>query len=276
MIMMPHSWPSHRFIAAGHRPRRLLAPHRVSVRMKAADLSLTVRREPGLPGSTPGRAARRAFEPWPDLGPKVPGLPVIRPLGGRPTPWLRSDDGRTEREGVMAKPVRRQGMLRTMFPDLPESPRTAVLAFSSAQTFRVEELVRDNHYLIRAELPGLDPAKDIEVSVDGRTLTIHAERRQQDDEPICTEFRYGSLTRSVRLPAGVDAPDITARYRKGILEVSFPVPAAEPEGTRIPIEGADVPGSNETTKAAAKSAAASRVPGAAIPATPPSVSPPAQ
>ncbi len=102
----------------------------------------------------------------------------------------------------MAKPVRRQSMLRAMFPDLPGSPRTAVLAFSSAQTFRVEELVRDNRYVIRAELPGLDPAKDIEVIVDGRTLTIHAERWQQDDEPICTEFRYGSLTRSVRLPPG--------------------------------------------------------------------------
>ena len=178
----------------------------------------------------------------------------------------------------MAKPVRRQapGMLRAMFPDLPGSPRTAVLAFSSAQTFRVEELVRDNHYVIRAELPGLDPAKDIEVIVDGRTLTIHAERWQQDDEPICTEFRYGSLTRSVRLPARVDAQDITARYREGILEVSYPMPPAEQEGTRIPIETADVPRSNETTKAAAKSAATSRVPAASIPATPPSVSPPAQ
>jgi HSP20 family protein len=81
----------------------------------------------------------------------------------------------------MAKPVRLRApaVLRAMFPDLPEwpeSPRTVLLAFSSAQTFRVEELVRDSHYLIRAELPGLDPAKDIEVTVDGRTLTIRAER----------------------------------------------------------------------------------------------------
>ena len=147
----------------------------------------------------------------------------------------------------MAKSVRRQapGVLRAMFPDLPDwpgSPRAALLAFSSAQTFRVEELVRDNHSVIRAELPGLDPAKDIEVTVEGRTLTIHAERWQRDDEPHHTEFRYGSLTRSVRLPARVDAQDITARYRKGILEVSFPTPAAEREGSRIPIENADVPG----------------------------------
>jgi HSP20 family protein len=39
--------------------------------------------------------------------------------------------------------------------------------YRSAQTFRIEELVRDNNYVIRAELPGLDPAKDIEVTVDG-------------------------------------------------------------------------------------------------------------
>ena len=34
MIMMPHSWPSHRFIAAGHRPGRLLAPHRLTEKTK--------------------------------------------------------------------------------------------------------------------------------------------------------------------------------------------------------------------------------------------------
>ena len=106
----------------------------------------------------------------------------------------------------MTKPVRCQALaiLRAMFPDRPDwpqSPRTALLAFSSAQTFRVEELIRDGYYVIRAELPGLDPANDIEVTVDGRTLTIYAERWQQDDEPHRTDFRYGPLTRSVRLSA---------------------------------------------------------------------------
>jgi HSP20 family molecular chaperone IbpA len=180
----------------------------------------------------------------------------------------------------MAKQVPRQAlaMLRAMFPDLPdwpESPRTALLAFSSPQTFRVEELVRDSHYVIRAELSGLDPANDIEVTVDGRTLTIYAERWQKDDEPHRTEFRYGPLTPSVRLPARVDAQDITASYRKGILEVSVPIPAAEPEGGRIPIENADVGGSSRATEAAAGSTATSRLHGASIPSTLPSFSRPA-
>ena len=111
--------------------------------------------------------------------------------------------------------------------------------FTAAQSFRVEEMARDNRYVIRAELPGLDPDRDIEIAVEGRTLTIHAERRQEDGGPYRSEFRYGSRTRLVRLPAGVDAKDITARYERGILEVSVPVREVEPEGIRVPIENAD-------------------------------------
>lgn len=167
----------------------------------------------------------------------------------------------------MATPVRRRAatVFRAMFPDVPgwpESPRTALLAFSSAQTFRVEELVRGNHYVIRAELPGLDPATDIEVTLDGRTLTIHAERLQQDEQPQHTEFRYGSATRSVRLPARVEAQDVTASYRKGILVVSILIPEPTREGVRIPIENADVADSNQATEPAAGLATTSPLPGA--------------
>jgi len=140
-------------------------------------------------------------------------------------------------------------IFRAMFPDLPdwpESPRTALLALSSAQTFRIEEVVQDNRYVIRAELPGLDPDNDIEVTLDGRVLTIHAERRQETTEPHRTEFRYGSLTRSIRLPARVDPQDVTARYGKGILEVSVPVREAKAEGSRIAIQDSDVPAPKET------------------------------
>jgi HSP20 family protein len=164
-----------------------------------------------------------------------------------------------------------------MFPELadwPRSPRTAMLAFSSAQTFRLEELLRDDHYVIRAELPGLNPDNDIEVTVQGRNLTIHAERKHQDDEPQRTEFRYGALTRLVRLPAQVDPQDITARYRKGILEVSFPVAGAKPKGSRIPVENADVPGAEETAETAGESAAKSPVPGTPVTSAPPPVSRP--
>jgi len=149
-----------------------------------------------------------------------------------------------EREDIMAKLPRPQApaMFRGMFSDLAdwlESPWTGPPPFIAAQTFRVEETARDNRYVIRAELPGLDPDRDIEVTVEGRTLTIHAERRQEDNGPYRSEFRYGSLTRLFRLPAKVDANDVTARYEKGILEVSVPVREVKPEGTRVAIEKAD-------------------------------------
>jgi len=135
--------------------------------------------------------------------------------------------------------------LRAVFPDLAdwlESPCTGPPPFLTGQVFRLEEAIRDNRYLIRAELPGLDPENDIEVTVDRRILTIRAERRQQDNEPYRSEFRYGSLARVVRLPARVGAADVTARYDKGVLEVSVPVRVVKP-GTRIPIENADaIPG----------------------------------
>jgi HSP20 family molecular chaperone IbpA len=85
----------------------------------------------------------------------------------------------------------------------------------------------------------LDPENDIDVTVDGRILTIRAERRQQDKGPYRSEFRYGSLARAVKLPARVDPADVTARYDKGVLEVSVPVQVIKPEGTRITVENAD-------------------------------------
>ena len=144
----------------------------------------------------------------------------------------------------MAKLQRPQppAIVRALFPGLVdwlESPWAGPPQFTAAQSFRVEEIARDSLWVIRAELPGLDPEKDIEVTVEGRTLTIHAERRQEDSGPQRSEFRYGSLTRLVRLPDNVDARDVTARYEKGLLEVSIPVRDAKPAGTRVAIENAD-------------------------------------
>ena len=146
---------------------------------------------------------------------------------------------------IMAKLPRPQApeKFRAMFPDLAdwlESPWTGPPPFLTGHAFRLEEAIRDNRYVIRAELPGLDPENDIEVTVDSRILTIRAERRQQDNGSYRSEFRYGSLARAVRLPAKVDAADVTARYDKGVLEVSVPVrTVVKPEGTRIRIEDAD-------------------------------------
>ena len=90
---------------------------------------------------------------------------------------------------IMAKLSRPQApaRFRAMFPDLAdwlESPWSGPPPFLMGQVFRLEESIRDDRYVIRAELPGLDPENDIEVTVDGRILTIRAERRQQDKRAV--------------------------------------------------------------------------------------------
>jgi len=136
----------------------------------------------------------------------------------------------------MAKLARRQS--GTRLPDLfdwMESPWATLLPFGPGQTFRVEDYTEDGTYVVRAELPGLDPDKDIDVTADSGVLTIRAERREEHEEPHHSEFRYGSLTRSVTLPATADTKKITASYDNGILQVSVPLDEARVEGRKIAV-----------------------------------------
>ena len=88
---------------------------------------------------------------------------------------------------------------------------------------RVEDRITDKEYVVRAELPGLDPEKDVQVSALNGVLTVNAERREETSGAGRTEFRYGMLHRSVRLPANADETAITATYDKGILEIVVPL-----------------------------------------------------
>lgn len=100
---------------------------------------------------------------------------------------------------------------------------------------RVEESEEDGAYVVRAELPGIDPAKDVEITVEGGVLTVHAERTEEKKGKQRSEFRYGSFTRSVRLPEGVNEQDITATFDKGVLTVKAPMGEVEKQARRIEI-----------------------------------------
>ena len=88
---------------------------------------------------------------------------------------------------------------------------------------RIEDEMADGHYVVRAEIPGIDPAKDIDVTVRDGRLAIKAERGQKTQSDGRSEFSYGSFIRSVTLPVGADENKIKATYDKGILTVSVPV-----------------------------------------------------
>jgi HSP20 family molecular chaperone IbpA len=102
--------------------------------------------------------------------------------------------------------------------DWMDAPMTVFRPFTS-QAMRMEDFVKDGHYTVRAELPGVDPEHGVEVAVHDGILTIKADRHQEQVDKSRSEFRYGVFTRRVALPAGADEEHIQASYDKGILEV---------------------------------------------------------
>ena len=107
-------------------------------------------------------------------------------------------------------------------------------------SMRMEEFVEDGSCVIRAELPGVDPDKDVEITVsDGMVhLQAHREERKEEDRPdgYHSEFRYGMFERTVRLPVGATEADVKATYKDGVLEVRIPVDTTEKTPTRVAIE----------------------------------------
>ncbi|MFJ2031603.1 Hsp20/alpha crystallin family protein [Streptosporangium sp. NPDC087985] len=136
----------------------------------------------------------------------------------------------------MSTPMRREqrGLVPELF-DWLELP-FAALRPPMTQPIKFEDYMENDRYVLRAELPGIDPDKDVEITLSNGVLTVHSERRDEHKDQHRTEFRYGSFTRSVTLPTGVDENDVRASYDKGILEVSVKLSDATQEGKRIQIE----------------------------------------
>ena len=106
---------------------------------------------------------------------------------------------------------------------------------------RVEEMEDGNTLVVRAELPGIDPEQDVEVTVADGVLTIRGERQEKKEhkekDSYRSEFRYGSFIRRLPLPGGVQQADVKASYKDGVLEVRAPLPeqGQETGASKIPI-----------------------------------------
>jgi len=114
------------------------------------------------------------------------------------------------------------------------------LAETVAHPLHLEQFVEDGTCVIRAELPGLDPEKDVEITVQSGVLTIaaHREEREEEKRPdgYRSEFHYGSFHRAIRLPEGVTDADIAAAYKDGILEVRLPLKEPVEDAVRVPVQ----------------------------------------
>lgn len=129
---------------------------------------------------------------------------------------------------------------RSLFPEFSELfaafPSFAGLRPTfDTRLMRLEDEMKEGRYEVRAELPGVDPDKDVDIMVRDGQLTIKAERTEQKDFDGRSEFAYGSFVRTVSLPVGADEDDIKATYDKGILTVSVVVSEGKPTEKHIQI-----------------------------------------
>lgn len=104
----------------------------------------------------------------------------------------------------------------------------------------VDVFSRGGDLVVRAELPGVDPEKDVEISVSDGVLHIRGERRtehrQEDTNYFRMETSYGAFERSIPLPDGIDIDGIKAAHEKGILEVVVPVSKQVAQARKIPVQ----------------------------------------
>ncbi|WP_246041815.1 Hsp20/alpha crystallin family protein [Desulfoglaeba alkanexedens] len=92
--------------------------------------------------------------------------------------------------------------------------------------------------MVKADLPGVD-AKDLDIQIVGNVLTVSGEKKQEreekDESYHWLERRFGSFSRSIRLPVEVKADEVEAVYKDGVLRIEIPkVESAKPK--KIPVK----------------------------------------
>jgi HSP20 family protein len=103
----------------------------------------------------------------------------------------------------------------------------------AGRPIRAEDYVENGVYVIRADLPGVDPARDIDVSVREGTVEIKAIRRDDLKPRHRTEIPYGLFRRVLTLPDDADGDTLTTRYSNGVLEVAVDLPGAGRDPTPL-------------------------------------------
>ncbi len=102
------------------------------------------------------------------------------------------------------------------------------------------DVYEDEHQVtLKIEVPGIDE-KDIDVRVENNTLTVHGERKIEQEEKEenyrRVERQYGSFTRTFTLPQTVDSEKVSANYDKGVLKIALPKKAeAKPKQIKVNI-----------------------------------------
>jgi HSP20 family protein len=144
-------------------------------------------------------------------------------------------------ELVEWKPFREVSRLRRemdrLFEDFFGPARRALRPLEMEWAPAVDLEETSDKVTIKAEVPGIDP-KDIDISLSGEILSLKGEKKTEREEKgknfHLVERSYGSFSRSLRLPAAVNADKIEATYKDGILTITCPKKeAVKPKAIKI-------------------------------------------
>lgn len=134
--------------------------------------------------------------------------------------------------------LKRPEFFERFFDDWPEMFHRPLFYWPERglDPMRLEEYTEDGTLVIRAELAGIDPDKDVEISVEEGMLHIGAERREEtkteERNYVRRELHYGSFHRDLPLPTGVSDANVKASYKDGFLEVRVELPTVETTRTK--------------------------------------------
>lgn len=156
-------------------------------------------------------------------------------------PWLNKREDRET--GAAESPIARlRNEMDSLFDHFLRDPWgiDTIERFGRGFGPRVDLAETESEVTVKAELPGIDP-KDVDVQVVGNTLTLRGEKRQESEDKRrdyhYVERQYGTFSRTITLPATVDADKVEAEFRNGVLTVTIAKrPDARPK--RITVKSA--------------------------------------
>src|SRR3954453_3728463 len=135
-----------------------------------------------------------------------------------------------------------QNEMNRLFNTVFETPASAGGGAPLRRWMPAMDLVEtDDHFVLRADLPGLSQ-EDVKIELEDDVLTVSGERKAEHEEQKegyhRVERAFGSFSRTLTLPQGVDPEAITASFDKGVLEVTIPKPEVrKPRRISIGVNG---------------------------------------
>jgi HSP20 family protein len=193
--------------------KRALQSQEIRISRPEADYGYAGSREPGA-------SARRFASEWRDAARAAFARPTEYPLALART--LTNQMDRLWEQVWRGTPIAR---LPHMLPGLPWNPN-------------VEVSERDDQVRVCLDVPGVDESH-LQVEIENGYLTVRGERqddRGTDGGRRRSELHYGSFTRRIPLPDGIDADAAKAVLRNGVLEIRIPLHRRE--ARRVPVQHA--------------------------------------